>query len=140
MFRRVSHRRGSLSPTEKLRVALRVLTSFVVVERGLRRRPLPDLVRRLSGPPAERANRLQPRRLGVIVYRTLHVGPLRARCLVNALVLYRLLRRQGDPAHLVIGLPDQPKSKDAHAWVELGGVDVGPPPGRGMHQELARFD
>jgi hypothetical protein len=58
---------------------------------------------------------------------------------VNALVLFRLLREQGDAAELVIGLPENPGGKDAHAWVELEGVDVGPPPGRSGHDEMARF-
>ena len=40
---------------------------------------------------------------------------------------------------LVIGLPHTPADKDAHAWVELAGTDVGPPPGRASHEELARF-
>ncbi len=44
-------------------------------------------------------------------------------------MLYRLLREQGDAAELVIGLPKNPADKSAHAWVELDGVDVGPPPG-----------
>ena len=54
-------------------------------------------------------------------------------------MLYRLLRRQGDPAELVIGLPASPRDKDAHAWVELDGRDVGPFPGRNGHVELARY-
>jgi len=54
-------------------------------------------------------------------------------------VLYRLLREQGDAAELVIGLPKNPADKSAHAWVELDGVDVGPPPGRNGHEQMARF-
>jgi hypothetical protein len=69
----------------------------------------------------------------------LRVGPRRARCLVAALVLFRLLREQGEPAELVIGMPRTPNSEDAHAWVEVGDVDVGPPPGRRGHLELARY-
>jgi hypothetical protein len=73
------------------------------------------------------------------VYRTLRLGPRQPTCLVNALVLYRLLREQGDQAELVIGLPADAADKDAHAWVELDGVDVGPPPGRSGHAEMGRF-
>jgi hypothetical protein len=54
-------------------------------------------------------------------------------------VLFRLLRAQGDPAELVIGLPHEPRDEEAHAWVEIQRVDVGPPPGKGSHEELARF-
>ena len=71
--------------------------------------------------------------------RSLGLGPFRARCLFTSMVLFRMLRDQGDDAELVIGLPLEPKDKDAHAWVELGGRDVGPPPGRGRHEELARY-
>ena len=74
------------------------------------------------------------------MYRTLKVGRRQPTCLVNALVLYRLLREQGDHAELVIGLPAKAADKDAHAWVELDGVDMGPPPGRSGHAEMARFD
>jgi hypothetical protein len=58
---------------------------------------------------------------------------------VSALVLFRLLRRQGDPAELVIGLPATAADQNAHAWIELDGRDVGPAPGRNGHVELARF-
>ena len=61
-----------------------------------------------------RTPRLEARRLSRIVHGTLHLGPFRPRCLVNALVLFRLLRAQGDPAELVIGLPhDAARSRSA---------------------------
>ena len=74
-----------------------------------------------------------------MVGRAFLVGPYQPRCLLRALVLFRELRRQGDPAELVIGLPRELVDKDAHAWVEIDGVDVGPPPGRGPHEPLARY-
>jgi hypothetical protein len=58
---------------------------------------------------------------------------------MSSLVLFHLLRRQGDPAELVIGLPHRPTNRNAHAWVELGGRVVGPPPGRLGHEPLARY-
>jgi Transglutaminase-like superfamily len=73
------------------------------------------------------------------VDRALHIGARRPSCLVSALILFRLLREQGDPAELVIGLPEDAGTKEAHAWVELDGRDVGPPPGRGHHVALARY-
>ena len=36
-------------------------------------------------------------------------------------------------------LPGEARDQTAHAWVELNGRDVGPPPGRNGHAELARF-
>lgn len=127
----------SLRVKTELAIRIWVLLARVVV--GLRREPLPALVARLGRPSREPAGRLAPERLSRAVDRSLRVGGRRPRCLVNALVLYRLLREQGDEAELVVGLPARPVDKDAHAWVELGGVDVGPPPGRSGHEELARF-
>jgi hypothetical protein len=123
----------------KATLAARVLVSFVIVNLELRRRPLPEAVRRLGRTGTPRPYPVGPARLGRIVYRLIGDEPLRARCLVNALVLFRLLRRRDYPVELVIGLPDRPEDKDAHAWVELDGTDIGPPPGRGTHRELARY-
>jgi hypothetical protein len=127
-----------LGPLVKIRLGLRVWYWFIVVRLGLRRIPLPELVERL-GRPGATSRRADPERLGRAVAGALRVGPMNPRCLFTALVLFRLLRGQGDPAELVIGLPREPKDKDAHAWVELHGMDVGPPPGRGLHEELARY-
>jgi hypothetical protein len=80
-----------------------------------------------------------PARLSRAVHRTLGVSPDDPTCLVRSLVLFRLLREQGDEAELVIGLPERPASQEAHAWVELNDLDVGPPPGRAGHSEMARF-
>lgn len=128
-----------LSLRAKTGLALRIWVLLARVVVGLRREPLPTLAARLGSSPRVRGDRLAPDRLSRAVDRSLRVGEHRPRCLVNALVLYRLLREQGDDAELVVGLPARPVDKDAHAWVELGGVDVGPPPGRSGHEELARF-
>jgi hypothetical protein len=119
-------------------LAARTFYWFAVVVVLLRRRPLADLVERL-GTVRRRRRRVNAGVLGRGVAKLLHVGPIRARCLTMALVHYRLLREQGDPAELVIGLEGNPQSIDAHAWVEIGGIDVGPPPGRGSHRELVRY-
>lgn len=122
----------------KADLALRIWALYPRVVVGLRREQLPVFVERLGATGRRRA-RLSPDRLARAVDRGLRLGDRRPRCLVNALVLYRLLREQGDAAELVIGLPQTPADKDAHAWVELAGTDVGPPPGRAAHEELARF-
>jgi hypothetical protein len=106
---------------------------------GLRREPLPTFVARLGETGSPSGGRHSAAKLSHAVDRSLRIGSRRPRCLVNALVLYRLLREQDEDAELVIGLPARPTDKDAHAWVELGGIDVGPPPGRAGHEELARF-
>ena len=122
----------------KVRLAVRVWRSYVRVRRGLRRSPLPAFVREL-GRTAPRADRYPPALLSLAVHRSLQLGPLHPRCLTSSLVLYRLLREQGDRAELVIGLPEAARDHAAHAWVELGDRDVGPPPGRGRHEAIARY-
>jgi hypothetical protein len=77
--------------------------------------------------------------LSSAVHKSLRLGNRRPRCLVNALVLFRLLREQGEQAELVIGLLPNAPNQRAHAWVELDGRDVGPPPGRFGHEEMARL-
>jgi hypothetical protein len=123
----------------KLALVLRLWTWFLRVSMGVKRQPLPRFIEGLhpSGPTAR--IRIEPVRLGRIVERVLRVGPWKPRCLFTSLVLYRLLLEQGDRPEVVIGLPREPKDKDAHAWIEIGGKDVGPPPGRAHHQELARY-
>ena len=122
----------------KAALALRIWTLYPRVLAGLRREQLPAFVARFGRTGRSRAAH-SPARLSHAVDRSLRLGTRRPRCLVSSLVLYRLLREQGDDAELVIGLPQTPADKDAHAWVELAGRDVGPPPGRGPHEELARF-
>lgn len=128
-----------LSLPTKAALIVRIWFLFCVVTIGLRRSPLPEFVQRLSKPGRDAGPAVRPRHLGRIVYRVLGVGPVRPRCLISALVLYRLLRAHGVDATIVIGLPQRPKDKDAHAWVEVDGVDVGPPPGRGGHEPLVRY-
>lgn len=119
-------------------IAARAWFWFLTVRLWLRGGDLPDVVTRL-GRVSRSRRPVPPVKLGRGVFRALRLGPLHPRCLSNALVLYRLLREQGEQAEIVIGLPTEARSTDAHAWVEIDGVDVGPPPGRGAHQELARF-
>ena len=122
----------------KVRLALRVWHAYARVRRNLDRKPLPEFVHEL-GRPAVRCERQPPALLSLAVHRSLRLGPYSPRCLTKSLVLYRLLREQGDDVQLVIGLPPQARDHAAHAWVELNGRDVGPPPGRGRHAEFARF-
>jgi hypothetical protein len=117
---------AGLSLRAKTGLALRIWVLLARVLVGLRREPLPAYVARLGRAERQHGSRLAPDRLSRAVDRSLRV-------------LYRLLREQGDDAELVVGLPARAVDKDAHAWVELGGVDVGPPPGRSGHEELARF-
>jgi hypothetical protein len=130
---------NTLSSSAQARLALRVLRCYLHIRPRVHRQPLPGFVARLGKPDGTVAERHPPLRLSRAVSRTLRMGGRQPTCLVNALVLYRLLREQGDPAEVVIGLPAEAADKDAHAWVELNGVDLGPAPGRSGHAELARF-
>jgi hypothetical protein len=124
--------------TAKAGLAVRVWRSFVLVRIRAGRKPLPLFAHEL-GRTTVRTHRYAPSLLSRAVHRSLHLGPYRPRCLFNALVLYRLLREQGDDAELVIGLPPEAPDQTAHAWVELDGRDVGPPPGKVGHTAIARF-
>jgi hypothetical protein len=124
----------------KLRLAALVWLEYGLVLARVRRISLPDLVRHLETTP-HRVNLqpLDPRRLGRFISRTLNRGPFHSRCLTLSLVHFRMLVRQGTKAQLVVGLPSEPANHDAHAWVEVGGKDVGPPPGRLGHKEMVRY-
>ena len=123
----------------KAALGLRVLRRFVSVRRRIAREPLPALAASLGDVPRTGRPREPPARLSRAVDRTLRFGHDRPTCLMRALVLYSLLREQGDPAVLAIGLPEGARDQTAHAWVELDGNDLGPRPGRGEHVALARF-
>src|SRR5262245_12399063 len=128
-----------LSLAEKARLATRIWVRFGLVTIDLRRKPLPALVDELTQTNGEPRSSYSAGTLSNAVHRSLHLGSRRPRCLVNALVLFRLLREQGEPAELLIGLPREAANQEAHAWVELDGRDVGPPPGRYGHEEMARL-
>ena len=130
----------SLSPVAKAALAARILRRYAVVRARLFREPLPGLASRL-GRKQQQADgrRHSAAQLSRAVDRTLRLGSRRPSCLASSLVLYSLLREQGDRAELAIGLRERPTDKTAHAWVELDGVDVGPPPGSHGHVALAHF-
>jgi hypothetical protein len=126
-----------LSLPAKVSLLWEVWRTALRVQLALRRHDLPRVASEIPVTTSRRP--LPPALLGRAISRGLRVGRWRPRCLIRSLVLYQLLREQGDSAELVIGLTEQANSPDAHAWVELGGLDVGPWPGRGMHVELARY-
>jgi Transglutaminase-like superfamily len=127
------------SAAEVAALSARSVWWFAVIWVRVRWRPLPDVIGGLARVERVRPARARPVRLGLIVSRSLRVGRYQIRCLYTSLVLFRLLREQGVDADIVIGLPREPRDKDAHAWIEIDGRDVGPPPGRAQHVELARY-
>jgi hypothetical protein len=128
---------SAASPWVKAWLLGRVWLAAIRVQLALRRQRLPDAVVALGRP--SRRRRTPPALLSRAVSRGLRFGPWQPRCLIRSLVLYQLLREQGDTPDLVIGLPERADTHEAHAWVELGGRDIGPMPGRGNHRELSRF-
>jgi hypothetical protein len=130
---------GPLSLVAKVGLVLRAWCWFVAVHILLRTDTLPRVVERLRPHPPGERSQLNPRRLGGIVGRALRLRDKQARCLIGSLVLYRLLLEQGTPAELVIGLPADARDHLAHAWIEVDGIDVGPPPGRYGHAPIARY-
>ncbi|NIA25417.1 MAG: lasso peptide biosynthesis B2 protein [Gammaproteobacteria bacterium] len=129
-----------LPVAEKVRLFVRIWALAVQSATASKRCALPDLMESYRiGSTARSHPTYAPRKLSTAVTRSLRVGPWQPRCLIKAMVLYRLMREQGEEAELVIGLPQNPKDHTAHAWVEAHGVDIGPAPGRGHHQELARY-
>ena len=126
------------SVTTKAQILLRIWRCFLSIPLRDPREPLPQFIARFGRVAPRSTDRIPPLRLRRAVLRALHLGPWRPTCLANALVLYRLLREQGDPAEFVIGLPLEALNHRAHAWVELDGQDLGPFPGD-HHTALARF-
>jgi hypothetical protein len=123
----------------KARLVAEIWFWFLMVHVRLRTGTLPQAIAHIRADRVRSAPAISPVRLGRIVTRALGITGRRPRCLINALVHYRLLTELGHPAELVIGLPRDAITPDAHAWIEIGGVDVGPPPGRGPHVPLARY-
>lgn len=131
---------SELRYVDKLRLAVRIWFWSAWVSLGLRRTQLPEFVSRIGAVTGASTRRpLEPRRLSRAVDRSLSVGRSGPRCIIRALVLYRLLKEQGDEPELVIGLSEHLTDHLAHAWIELEGIDIGPRPGRDGHHELARF-
>lgn len=123
----------------KIALAVRIWGSFLIIQYGLHRHTLPVLVSHYRATPHRRGVSESPERLGRAVHRALSIGRFQTRCLPKALVLLRLLAAQDNQARLVIGLPPTPRSADAHAWIEIDGVDVGPSPGRGNLEALVSY-
>lgn len=74
-------------------------------------------------PPAHRAARAAATLRALD--RAAGCGPSRPSCLPRSLTLWWLLRRQGLPAELRIGVRREGDRLEAHAWVEQDGVVVG---------------
>jgi hypothetical protein len=99
-----------------------ILTTYLGVRRSLRRHDLPRVLAELRGSTSQ-GTVAEPvptgRRLGRAVRRTLGVLPTDSRCLMQSLVLTKVLARRGIETRLVIAVRPGERFA-AHAWVEHG--------------------
>lgn len=127
---------GRLSALVKLGLVCEVLVTYVAARRAMSTQDVRRAVAagRAGLDPStsvstpERDAWLTAIRLSRIVDRTLRVLPTDSRCLVQALVLSRLLSRRGIVTRLVIGAHTR-GDFEAHAWVEYAGIPVQSPAG-----------
>jgi hypothetical protein len=110
------------SPLRKATLVAEIVGAYVRVRWWLWRTDLPQTLAAARGahgePQAdERESLVLGTRLGQAVGRTLRVLPTDSRCLMQSLVLTRLLARRGIESALVIGVAVEPEFV-AHAWVE----------------------
>jgi hypothetical protein len=125
------------TPTEKLLLLGEILTVYTAMRWRMPRGDIRD-VASASRAVLQRTPQVPPPpgldsgdlayRLGRAVYRTLRMLPTDSRCLVQSLVLSRMLAARGIPSTLVIGAHSRPDFT-AHAWVEHNGRPVLPPHG-----------
>lgn len=129
----------TLTWRNKVALAVSIWLWYARIRYRLRRGDLNTVVAGLASDDSSRQTPVEPRRLGKAVARCLPFSLSRATCLPKSLTLFRLLHEQGDEPELVIGLPAEPRNHVAHAWIELNGTDIGPPPGGRLHEPLARY-
>lgn len=123
-----------LTPVAKLLLAVEILGAYARARWQVRRADLRDAVSALrsdgancrAGLPASNDSQAVAERLGAAVRRTLRILPTDSRCLIQSLVLSRLLSARGISSTLVIGACPKPEFA-AHAWVEHHGRPVLPP-------------
>ena len=111
----------------KLALSGEIVTAYVRARWLLRRHDLPHVLRQLRGSPRGHppTAAVSDERLARAVRRTLRTLPADSRCLMQSLVLTRLLARRDRSASLVIGVSPA-GTFTAHAWVEREGVPLLP--------------
>jgi Transglutaminase-like superfamily len=119
-----------LPASQKLRLVLEMSSSWMLVRRWLRAKPVTEVASLARRPPnspeapqPERENRQLALKLAWVVHRTLNHIPGDTRCLTRSLVLMRILARRGIETKLIIGVRADDEFA-AHAWVELDGVPL----------------
>jgi hypothetical protein len=123
----------------KVRLAGEIVVEYVRASWALRRHGLQAALAAVPRPserddPIEHATSV---RMGRAVDRTLSCLPSDPRCLIRAIVLARVLARQGIGSRLVLGVQSVPDFT-AHAWVEHRGLPL-LPAGDYQRGRLAEF-
>ena len=118
---------------QKAALGAEILRAYLQVRWRLWRTDLPRTLAAVraahsEATPQGRSSLVLGKRLGQAVGRTLRVLPTDARCLMQSLVLTRLLADRGIESTLVIGVVVEPEFA-AHAWVESGDVPLLPTSG-----------
>jgi hypothetical protein len=116
-----------LGAAEKAALAVEIVVAYARVRWLLRRQEFPRALEliRSTGSGEPRTGVGTDDRLARAVRRTLRPLPADSRCLMQSLVLTRLLARRGRGSRLVIGVTPSGQF-GAHAWVERGGVALLP--------------
>ena len=119
---------------DRLRLSVEILVAYAELLRLLRRNDLPAMVAgartvRLDpapiGPGAdEHATAI---RIGRMVNRVVTKLPTDKRCLINSLVVVRMLKHRDIESRVVIGVQSGAEGFRAHAWVEHDERPVLPP-------------
>jgi hypothetical protein len=122
-----------LSVGAKIRLLAEIVRTYVSTRRMVSRTDLRTVLRTSrEGAPEQDSldphTRLESFRLGAAVARVLGPPPLRSRCLMQSLVLTRVLARRGVASKLIIGVRPG-EDFGAHAWVEVAGRPLLPPGG-----------
>jgi hypothetical protein len=116
-------------PWHRARLVAEIVAAYVPLLCVLRGNDLDAMVARARSPratiPAPGAPHVAAERLGWIVNRVLSVFPTDGRCLIQSLVLTRLLAARSIESRVIIGV-SVGGGFAAHAWVEHDGVAVLP--------------
>jgi hypothetical protein len=122
---------GATDPWSPLRKAMligEIVLAYAHSRRLMRGRGLPatlrDLRGRTEGGKQTEEGIVTAVRLGRATGRTLGALPADSRCLMQSLVVSRLLDRRGIASTLVIGVQEPGEHFGAHAWVEVAGQPV----------------
>lgn len=129
-----------MTTVHRVRLIAEVMRAYVPLRISMRSNDLPAMLRRARGatPGGVRLSEPTPlqeaHRLSWIVRAVLGKQVTEKRCLIQSLVLVRMLDRRGIDNRLVLGV--QENGLGAHAWVEHRGTPVLPPRG---FERLAEF-